>query len=156
LNVKRRNLNKGQVAIAAAESVLINQQSQRQAATMFGVDNSYVSRAADLLAEAPKAAASVKAGHVSLTAAYEALREAQAQRENAEQQTLDLERELGEQRAEEATSAPLTPEPAPPPPPLADVRSETRAAWRKLPALAETAKSPTGDRPKRLERTAPA
>lgn len=63
-------------------------------AKVFGASRAYVEQARALLQDAPKAAASVKAGRVSLTAAYEALKAAQAQRENAEQQTLDLEREL--------------------------------------------------------------
>ncbi len=41
---------------------------------IFGVDHSYVVRATELLQDAPRAAASVKAGRVSLTAAYEALK----------------------------------------------------------------------------------
>ena len=72
LNAKRRNLNKGQVAIAAAESVPISGQSHRKAAAAFGVSSTYLDQAAALLQEAPEAAEAVKQRRVSLGDAYEA------------------------------------------------------------------------------------
>jgi ParB-like chromosome segregation protein Spo0J len=67
-NVRHRHLTAGQKAIAAAEAVSINTQSQREIALMFGVSQKYVSQAAALIVNAPDLAEKVKLGLCSLTA----------------------------------------------------------------------------------------
>lgn len=105
LNVKRRNLNAGQRAVAAAEAWdLASQELGRgkgRAQTLgelFDVSHAYVTQARALLRDAPELAARVKTGEVALAAAYDALRDRDRREEEARMAAATAEERAAELR----------------------------------------------------------
>ncbi|MFB4280788.1 ParB/RepB/Spo0J family partition protein [Nonomuraea sp. MTCD27] len=74
VNIARRHLTKGQIAMVAAQALLKNS-SQKEAASRAGVSQQYVGHAQVVLKFAPDLADAVSAGTKPLNEAYEVARE---------------------------------------------------------------------------------
>ncbi len=98
-NVNRRNLNKGQRAMAVVKLCVAHNVRQTAVAESIGVDQSRISRANTVLKNAPELAMSVMAGTVTLDAAYAEAKQRKEQRQSREEQAKRDERDLALLRA---------------------------------------------------------
>lgn len=113
-NVARRNLTKGQRAMAVARLV---KNSQQNAAAIIGVDRSQISWARSVIHNAPELADAVMAGTMPLNEAYAEARQRKEATESREEQVRRAERDLALLRAQA--------------PDLADLVAEERMALRE-------------------------
>ena len=90
VNVQRRNLTKGQLAMVAAKARLVSNHSTRLVADQTGLKQSRIAYAATVLEYAPALADSVVSGALGLDAAYEQARQIKAAAEGEEAQLARL------------------------------------------------------------------
>lgn len=93
-NVARRNLTKGQRAMAAARMRLLSKQATREVAESSAVSASRVAQASTVIQHAPDLADAVMAGTMPLNAAYDEARQRKAEAETREERAKRDERNL--------------------------------------------------------------
>lgn len=99
-NVARRNLNKGQQALAVARLRLVSKHlSQRQIADMSGLNAGRIGQAETIISHAPELTDAVMSGAVSFDDAYNHARRQKAERETLEDRARHAKRDLEELRA---------------------------------------------------------
>lgn len=90
VNIARRHLTKGQIAMVAARSLLVSNNGQVRIAEAVRVSQTRVAQAKTVLDHAPDLADSVISGSISLDAAYETARKNKAARDSREAQMARL------------------------------------------------------------------
>jgi ParB-like chromosome segregation protein Spo0J len=104
VNIARRHLNKGQIAMVAARARSLSEQTINEASESTGASRTRIGQASTVLSHAPDLADSVVSGATSLNEAYEAARRNKEIAESAEAKLLTLRAEapdLAELVAEE-------------------------------------------------------
>lgn len=105
VNIARRHLTKGQIAMVAARSDdLIKKQSQRSLAAHLNINQSYIANARTVLKYVPDLAEAVLSGYMPLSEAYQAARERKREQGEREADVAALHSEapdLAERVAEE-------------------------------------------------------
>ena len=104
VNIARRHLSKGQIAMVAARACSLSEQTQRSVAASTGISKGRIGQASTVLTHAPDLADSVVSGATSLNEAYDAARRNKEIAESAEAKLIMLRAEapdLAELVAEE-------------------------------------------------------
>jgi len=122
-NVNRRNLNKGQRAMAVAMTGLLNNSTTRRAAKLVATDHTYVARAV-AVADHGDLSSEVMAGVKSLMDAWDEARQRKETQKSREEQAKDAERDLADLRAGAFDLAELVDEER-------MTLGEAMAAWKK-------------------------
>ena len=93
-NIARRNLTKGQRAMAVAKLLLSSNGSQAEGAQSSGVSQQRVSQANTVIRNAPELADAVMAGTMPLNDAYAQARQRKDEKETRQEQAMRTERDL--------------------------------------------------------------